>query len=480
MSLLDDVFEILETATRHEKSGNRIEAATKYFEATYLMRKVLAVTPQEAADTRRLLEQKIKDYSTAASRLYFDDSSTAPTAATRGMGAAAAAAASSSSLQSPVSQLTQQEFFREEVSHHPSQQQQQQPLGPTCESPRFTQSAELNKMAGQANSKLARAIDLDEAGKTKEALNTYMEAAELFLQTIRICDKSAKASSIAPVLKRRLEGALDRVEQLKLPKRNGVNRTKPPRTSQAQGKQVNDGRSTSTTASSSFTKDEIDVLKRSSLIASGVFLPWSDEEADALSRRVQELTQRRQQPSKLKLFVDKDGELPLADKQRNHFHRWARPSEIAQMRQSLGTNQHPPTMIRSVNPYSIRQKYVTDCSFIASLCICAAFEKRFRKRLITSIIYPQDSDGIPMHNPEGKYMVKLWLNGVARQVIVDDRLPIDRHSNLLCSHTTGNRNQMELWVSIIEKAYMKLCGGYDFPGSNRYEPAVMSSSSVVR
>ena len=72
-----------------------------------------------------------------------------------------------------------------------------------------------------------------------------------------------------------------------------------------------------------------------------------------------------------------------------------------------------------------------------------------------------------MYNPEGKYMVKLWLNGVARQVVVDDRLPIDKNSNLLCSNSSGSREQIELWVSIIEKAYMKLCGGYDFPGSNR-------------
>lgn len=59
-------------------------------------------------------------------------------------------------------------------------------------------------------------------------------------------------------------------------------------------------------------------------------------------------------------------------------------------------------------------------------------------------------------------MVKLWLNGVARRVLVDDFLPVDRQGNLLCSHTTaiaGNRedNAFEFWVPIIEKAYMKLC-----------------------
>jgi calpain-7 len=143
--------------------------------------------------------------------------------------------------------------------------------------------------------------------------------------------------------------------------------------------------------------------------------------------------------------------------------------EICRIR-NKSLRQKSPAMIKNINPYSIKQAYVTDCSFIASLCICSLFEKNFRKRLVTSIIYPQDKNGVPICNPEGKYYVKLWLNGVARVVTVDDLFPIDRHANLLCSHSSSsgheNQQQLELWVSLIEKAYMKLCGGYDFPGSN--------------
>jgi calpain-7 len=63
---------------------------------------------------------------------------------------------------------------------------------------------------------------------------------------------------------------------------------------------------------------------------------------------------------------------------------------------------------------------------------------------------------MPVYNTYGKYVVKLWLNGVARRVMVDDRLPVDKYGNMMCSHTTIT-SVLELWVSIIEKAYMKLC-----------------------
>lgn len=85
----------------------------------------------------------------------------------------------------------------------------------------------LNNTASQANTKLARALDLDESGKYDAAVAAYVEASESLLVALKAADKLSHlghtgAQGVASVLKRRMTQTLDRVELLKKMKQNKV------------------------------------------------------------------------------------------------------------------------------------------------------------------------------------------------------------------------------------------------------------------
>ncbi|XP_075845141.1 calpain-7 isoform X2 [Microtus pennsylvanicus] len=299
---------------------------------------------------------------------------------------------------------------------------------------------------------VTQAFDEDEKGNVEDAIELYTEAVDLCLKTsYETADKTLQNK-----LKQLARQALDRAEALsepltkplcKLKSTNMKVKTAPVRTHFPLGPnpflekpQPFISPQSCDAQGQRYTAEEIEVLRTTSKINGIEYVPFMSVD----------LRERFAYPMP---FCDRWGKLPLSPKQKTTFSKWVRPEDL--------TNN--PTMIYTVSSFSIKQTIVSDCSFVASLAISAAYERRFNKKLITSIIYPQNKDGEPEYNPCGKYMVKLHLNGVPRKVIIDDQLPVDHKGELLCSYSN---NKSELWVSLIEKAYMKVMGGYDFPGSN--------------
>ena len=86
-----------------------------------------------------------------------------------------------------------------------------------------------------------------------------------------------------------------------------------------------------------------------------------------------------------------------------------------------------PDVATKITGFEIMQENVGDCSVLSSLAVCAhhEFKHNHQMRLISCNIFPQDQYQNPIYNPEGKYIVKLYLNGSWRGVEVDDYLPVN-------------------------------------------------------
>lgn len=151
---------------------------------------------------------------------------------------------------------------------------------------------------------------------------------------------------------------------------------------------------------------------------------------------------------------------PLSAPQREAIDGWRRPHEL------VHSPQDSCDIVDSQSgKLDLVQDVVSDCSVVASLCAVIARSEHDHADLWMLSMHPYspNSKGASTSG-NGKYIFRFHFNGCYRKVVIDDRLPSSRTSQAL--HVTDRNNSNIYWPALIEKAYLKMRGGYDFPGSN--------------
>ncbi|KAJ5746707.1 hypothetical protein N7520_011889 [Penicillium odoratum] len=168
-------------------------------------------------------------------------------------------------------------------------------------------------------------------------------------------------------------------------------------------------------------------------------------------------------------FVAEDGpftdspDLHLSECQHTIFAGWRRPADLLRTRNAADHHSVEP-VIAVTNTTDLVQDVLTDCSVVASLCATTSRSERGLGMHASPVMYPREGDSTPKLSPSGKYIFSFYFNGSFRKVVIDDRLPSSNTARSL--HVIDRNNPNFLWPALVEKAYLKIRGGYDFPGSN--------------
>lgn len=237
-SLLEDSFSLLESATDLEEARQSEEASSKYLQACYLMKRYLNVhLEDENNNTRTLLQQKIHQYQKRAESLMRKRRSTRSCHTSTASAVTVAAAVSQTKCDSYTSH--QQQQFEEIplvmavaiVDNNNNDNQSMVPVAEqrddnatTASSPSNDDDDKVLVHARQARASLARALLFDESGQCHKAKAQYVQAADQYLQSIKLATNGDEQQSKRTTSyyyneieewKKQIGGVLDRLEQLK-------------------------------------------------------------------------------------------------------------------------------------------------------------------------------------------------------------------------------------------------------------------------
>jgi len=95
-------------------------------------------------------------------------------------------------------------------------------------------------------------------------------------------------------------------------------------------------------------------------------------------------------------------------------------------------------------------------------------------------VYPKDNTGRPTISKNGKYIVRLWVYGEWKSIVVDDFMPFGSDGQPLLLRTLGTDKEIELWPLLLAKAALKVFGsqsdGSAFRDAMAYASAITGFS----
>lgn len=305
--------------------------------------------------------------------------------------------------------------------------------------------SDVNSDAHHAEALYNKATKEELARNYDQAFGLYIKATEVFLHLSRSATQQEREKA---KWKANAQRALERAEKIK----GFIEKSKGGSSHNANNGRVPqpEFRLTPVGINHFSPQEQFYVLKKGGSINGLVYSLWDDPIHHAAPTTT--------------VYTDPDGQPKLSPEQQKVSPVWRRPTLSTG---STSGSLLAASVFRKILPQDILQHIVTDCSVCASISVCLEHARRFGSNIAESAL-------CKARTIDGRYDVRILFNGAWRRVVIDDKLPYDSvDGTLMCMSVfphgeprKGGGVAEALWPSLLEKGYMKLMGGYDFPGSN--------------